>query len=206
MQYQQIHHDSEDVPGLVDRLANMEDALPRWQGSMESITHAITSIGEIMVEGKADLDRADAQRKGFTGRRIVARRVAGRLKEPVDVFWSSSNEFASQLHQLDDGLRALVDHVGTEVRENPDAKPAVCEFFGTIRRLSASAHEALEWFRQMIQSAEPLASMSRDLRPTMRRLREGLTIMVEAQEVTDEWVHLTERVGLDCPEESRLEA
>lgn len=194
--------DTDNAPGLIDRMAAAEEALPKWQEALQSLKSSIESIGQVMTEAKADVDRADAQSKGFAGRLVVARRVAGKLKEPVDRIWSDSNEFASQLHQVDDGLRALIEQAAAEVQGAPDSRPAVCEFFETIRQLSASAHEVLESVRQMIESIAPVESMSRDLRPPLRRLREGLTIMVEAQEVTDEWIQLIERAGVDCSDYS----
>ena len=50
----------------------------------------------------------------------------------------------------------------------------------------------------MINAITPVEKMSRDLRPVLRRLRQGLTTMVEAREVTDEWVHLIDRSGIIC--------
>jgi hypothetical protein len=40
----------------------------------------------------------------------------------------------------------------------------------------------------MVKSIEPIENMSRDLRPVLRRLRNGLTAMLEAREVSDEWI------------------
>lgn len=195
--------DSDNAPGLIDRLAAVEEVLPKWQETLQSLRSALEFIGQVMTEAKADVDRADAQGKGFAGRLVIARMVAGKLKEPVDQIRSDSNEFASQLHQVDDGLRALIDRAAAEVEGTPASRPAVCEFFDTIRQLSASAHEGLEAVRQIIESIAPVESLSRDLRPPLRRLREGLTVMVEAQEVTDEWVQLIERAGVDCSDHSR---
>jgi hypothetical protein len=64
--------------------------------------------------------------------------------------------------------------------------------------LSTSAHEGLESVQRMIDAIAPVERMSRDLRPALRRLRQGLTIMVEAREVSDEWVHLIETSGVAC--------
>ena len=41
-----------------------------------------------------------------------------------------------------------------------------------------------------------------DLRPPLRRLKQGLTLMLEAREVTDEWVRLMDETGIDCDDES----
>jgi hypothetical protein len=50
----------------------------------------------------------------------------------------------------------------------------------------------------MIDAISPVEAMSRDLRDPLRRLRQGLTLMVEARDVTDEWVEMIEGTGIDC--------
>ncbi len=55
----------------------------------------------------------------------------------------------------------------------------------------------------MIDAISPLEAMSRDLRNPLRRLRQGLTLMVETRKVTDEWVELIEGTDIDCGLESR---
>jgi hypothetical protein len=55
----------------------------------------------------------------------------------------------------------------------------------------------------MIDSMEPLEEVSKDLRPTIRRLREGLTVLVEAKDVSSDWVNLIEASGVDCEDERK---
>ena len=50
----------------------------------------------------------------------------------------------------------------------------------------------------MIDAIAPIERVSRDLRPVFRRLRQGLSIMVEAREVSDGWIGLIEASGVDC--------
>jgi hypothetical protein len=53
----------------------------------------------------------------------------------------------------------------------------------------------------MIDGIGPLEKMSRDLRPVLRQLRRGLTAMVEAREISDEWLQLIEGTGISCDDE-----
>ena len=54
----------------------------------------------------------------------------------------------------------------------------------------------------MIETIAPIEKMSRDMRPALRRLRQGLTIMVEAREVSDEWVQLIDGSGIRCEDQA----
>jgi chemotaxis protein histidine kinase CheA len=114
--------------------------------------------------------------------------------------WSFGNEFASQLHEVDEGVRAIIEHAAAELEQNPESKSEICNFFEAIRSLSTAAHVGLTSAQGMIDAIEPIEKMSRDLRPVLRRLRQGLTTMVEAREVSDEWVQLIDGSGIECGE------
>ena len=124
--------------------------------------------------------------------------MARQLSEPAERVWSFGNDFASQLHEVDEGIRVIIERAAAEVQENPDSKTAVCSFFDVVRSLSAAVHVGLNSAQQMIEAIAPIEKMSRDLRPVLRRLRQGLTTMVEAREVSDEWVQLIDGSGVAC--------
>lgn len=196
--------DTDDSPGLLDRLTETEETFPLWQKTVEAIVREIELIGQIMQDAVADLEKSDAQGKGFAGRLVAARRVAQSLNGPTERIWSLGNEFTSQLHQIDPGVRAIIEQAPSEIRESPESQSEFCTFFHVIRQLSASAREGLEQTQGMIDATSSLEAMSRTLRDPARRLRQGLTMMVEAREVTDEWVQIIENAGIDCGEHTSL--
>jgi hypothetical protein len=192
------HGSPDDSPGFLDRTATAEETLPKLVGTVEAIGREIERIGQVMQEAAAEIQQSDKQGKGFAARLFVARKAARLLSEPAERIWSFGNEFASHLHDVDDGVRIIIERAAAEVQENPDSKPAVCTFFDTLRALSATAHIGLDSAEGMIDAIEPIEKMSRDLRPVLRRLRQGLTTMVEAREVIDEWVKLIDGSGVEC--------
>ena len=198
--------DSEQEPGFLDRLATAEETLPQWLETLQGLGRDIVLIGQVMAEAGADMRRGDAQGRGFAARLVIARRVAQRLGEPTERIWSFGNEFARQLHAVDEGFRAIIDRIPEEIRANPSSKTAACKFFDTVRQLSASAHDGLDAVQRMIDAIAPIEALSRDLRPPLRRLKQGLTIMVEAREVTDEWIHLIDGSGVMCAETNAPDA
>lgn len=190
--------DGDDSPGLLDKYAAVEETLPQWHTTLESISEEITRIGRIVQEAAEDMERGEAQGKGFAARLTIARKLSQRLREPSERVWSFGNEFASQLHEVDTGLRAMIERAPSEVHESPEALSNICAFFDNIRELSAASHDGLGAIQSMVDSISPVEAMSRDLRAPLRRLRQGLTLMVEAREVTDEWVELIEDSGINC--------
>lgn len=188
----------DESPGFIDRVATAEEALPKLVETMTAIGKDIELIGQTMQEATGDVKRGDSRAKGFGVRLLVAKRVARQLTDPVQRIRSFGADFASQLHEVDQGVRTILEHAAAEVQREPNSKAAVCEFFGAVRTMSAAAHEGLGSIQGMIDAIAPLEKMSRDLRPVLRRLRQGLTAMVEAREVSDEWVQLIEATGIDC--------
>jgi hypothetical protein len=190
--------DGDDSPGVLDRLVAAEETLPQWQTTLEAISEEITRIGSIVQEAADDMQKSDDQGKGFAARLTIARKLSKQMREPSERIWSFGNEFASQLHQVDGGLRVIIEQAPNELSENPESRPDICDFFDSIQEMSAAAHEALEAIQGMVDAISPVEAMSRDLRAPLKRLRQGLTLMVEAREVTDEWVALIEGAGIDC--------
>jgi hypothetical protein len=187
--------------GLIDRLATTEQTLPMWTETTDAITRDIQLIGEMMTEATSHASKADSQGKGFAARVVIAHNLSQQLTAPVDRIWNLANEFVSQLRDLDDGMRTMIELGAKEARTTPESKPAICGFFRAVQDMSAVSRESFDSTQGMIESVAALEPMSRDLRPPLRRLREALTRVVQAREVTDEWARLISESGLQCDED-----
>lgn len=196
-----VKEDADESPGLIDRMASAEEALPQWNDTLLGITNEIETIGIIMNEGTSDLNNTSAQGKGFAHRLVIARKISRKMSEPTERIWNLTVDFTSQLHDIDEGIRAFIERVSVELGESPEAKDDVCKFFATVRDLSASTHRSLDSVQDMIDAIQPLENLSRDLRPVFRRLRQGLSVMIEAREVSEAWVNLIEASGIDCEDQ-----
>jgi hypothetical protein len=188
----------DDSPGLLDQMARAEESMPKLNQTIEAIGRDIMTVGQVMEEAARETKSGNTQAKGFAARLLIARKVAHRLSGPVDHILLSGNEFTSQLHDVDAGIRVIIHQAALEVRQNPEVKPAICKFFRTILNLSKSARESIAPTQGLIDVTGTLEKISRDLRPVLRRLRQGLTTMVEAREIYDDWVKLIDDSGVDC--------
>jgi hypothetical protein len=138
----------------------------------------------------------------FAARLLVAKRVARLLSEPVERIWSFGNEFASQLHDVDQGMRVLIERSVDEVKQNPSEKAVVCGFFDAVRVMSAKTNAGLLSVQAMIDAIGPLEKMSRDLRPVLRQLRRGLVLSVPRPPLRS----LCIRHGSRCLDQEHLQA
>jgi hypothetical protein len=187
-----VENVADESPGVLDRLAKSEETLPELSSTLALITTDILQIGRIMQEGTNDIKRANSQSKGFTGRLSIARQMAQKLNEPVEHIFKLSNNYSTQLHDVDEGIRIIVEQASSEIKEKPESISKFRDFFKSIIDLSAAAQNGLAATQKMIDASRHIESLSRDMRPVMRRLRQGLTILVESREITDDWSKLIE--------------
>jgi len=184
--------EDDEAPGLMDRIAEAETALPEWSKTVERVGEIIVDLGRQMEEAQAAMEAADARGKGFAGRLTVARNLAHELSDPGDEVVSLGNDFVERLNDVDSGIRAIIEMVAQSAQDDPEDKAAILDFFGTIRELAVSAHEGLGSIDDFLTQVEPLERMSRDLRAPLRKFRQGLTLMLEARAISDEWVRLVD--------------
>jgi DNA repair ATPase RecN len=189
---------ADDSPGFLDQMATAEETMPKLTQTIGAIGQEIQVIGQLAEEAASEIRRADKQAPGFGARLLITRKLAQRLTEPIERVWSSSNEYASQLHDVDDGFRVIIERGTEEAKRDPDSRKVVCELFKAIRLMNANAHSGLASIQALSSAVAPAEKMSRDLRPMLRRLREALTRMLEASEVMDEWVRLIDGSGVEC--------
>jgi hypothetical protein len=192
--------EEDESPGLLDRMAEAEEALPEWNTTLVQLTQEIEALGNMMSEGAADIRRGENQGPGFAARLVVARRIARDLDEPADRIEVLAREFTRQLNAVDSGVRVMIEQVPGEIQEDEGNRAVICEFFASIRGLVAGAESGLGSLQGMIDSMQPLERMSRDLRPHLRKLRQTLTLVTEGRAVMREWVRLMDATGVECPQ------
>jgi hypothetical protein len=196
-----VPSDEDESPGFIDKLAFSEETLPKLAIAVQKINKEIALIGGFMNEAAKDIERGTSQGKGFVSRLVVARQLSRQLADPVEHIYLLSNEYASQLHGVDEGIRILIEQAPIEIKSDSKYKKNFCHFFRDLRALSVATRLGLDSIQRMIDSSVPLEKMARDLRPVLRRLRQGLTIMVESRSISDNWVQMIESSGIVCEEE-----
>jgi hypothetical protein len=184
-----------DEAGLVDRLAVMEEAMPKLATTVIEATALIESIGTVASDAAAAISESDAADRGFAGRLAVLRRLSSDLAGPAGEILALGQAFTSELHKIDDGMGLLIEQAAVEARDDVDSLDAAIEFFDLIRGLTVSADEGLGGLSMLMESMEPAEKMSRDLRPVFRDMRQGLTLFVEGRDVMREWTRLVDSLS-----------
>jgi hypothetical protein len=184
--------DGAETPGVIDLIADMEQTIPIWTATTERIGNIIVDVGEVTSAAAAEMNLPAVQAKGFAGRVNVSRRLAQVLDPQGDEIIGLGNEFASNLNSIDLGVRALLELATPEDGTTQEDYEELFSFFDSIVSLSQVSRESLASIDTMLESMAPVEKMSRDLRPVLRKYRQGLTAMTVGVSVSDEWVRLIE--------------
>lgn len=192
-----------EEPGFMDRIAEAEEAMPHWAETLQAIGQQITAVTSALNDATERGVESDRRGKGFAGRLMVTRELARNLAEPASRILSLGNDFTTQLHAVDDGIRAIIEVASAEATADAEERRQLCEFFSTVRGLSGQARSGLSSLQEMIEAMAPAERMSRDLRPVLREMRQGLTLVLEGREITDEWVKLIDASPIECEPQSQ---
>lgn len=187
----QLAKSVDEEAGTIELLAAFETALPELTATTEGIA---TAIEEVVVVATEVSQRSDLQRQTFAQRLQTMRIFATGLAAPAERISKLGDDFTSQLHDVDLGIRAVIERAAQE----PENREEFCKFFASIRSMVDSAETGLGALDGLKQTFEPLEKLSRDIRPPLREIRRGVTLLMEGRDVMRPWVELIDATGIDC--------
>jgi len=174
-----------EPPGFIDQIAAGEEAIPGWLASIHSMSEQLVEINAAMDRSMREVVQLNHEHRGIQGRLIVAKRLAAILKPLVDRITQDAEAFLSGMY----GFDALVQAVATAQvsQANSDDRRQLCDLSSTLSSLCDAADDTMVSVKPLIGHAQQMESLSRDLRPVMRTLRQGLLRLVESQAFISEW-------------------
>jgi TIR domain len=188
----------EDEPGLVDKLAEAEAALPRWQAAIEELGPVAEEIGAAMQRAAARAEQSDASGKGFAGRIIALQGLASELEPLTTRLLQAGTDYASEVVKVDAGVLTLIRMAEAEAIDDDAARAAYCDLFETIKSTAKATREMVGEVDVALEGLRSLEGLSRNLRPPLKKMEDGLRRVRDAQSVIDEWVSQIEASKIDC--------
>jgi hypothetical protein len=186
--------DDDEDAGPLEELAAMEASLPALNATMTSIGECIVEIGEAMQSTTGEINAQGGGNSSFAHRLVILRRLAERIAEPSRRIADLGVDFTNQLHDVDRGVRVMIKRAP----EEPQNRADFCTFFASIRTMVAAAESGLGALQSMNDSAEVVENMSRDIRPPLRDMRRGLTLITEGRSIMSPWVEMIDATGIAC--------
>jgi hypothetical protein len=187
--------DNDDEPGFIDRVAAAETALEAWVVTLGDIKSEIEAIGELTASRGEELKEAEARGKGLAGRLVTYRKLAEELGEPAERVQALSNAFTSQMSEDDSGIKAIFEKADEEIAAGEATEKLfeqVDDFHGTLTELAQSAEEGLGALKSMIDPMASLERQSRILRPVLRKMRRGFSVLADGSSIISNWVSIAD--------------
>ncbi|UOQ87974.1 toll/interleukin-1 receptor domain-containing protein [Agromyces endophyticus] len=185
-----------DAPGTLDILASYEESLPALTSTSNNIAEQIARVGQITAAQTPRLEAVPSGTTPFVWRLRVVGDLSNELASPAAELAELGEEFTLKLHDMDAGVRTIIETAPSQ----PQNRDEFCRFFAQVRQLSASAAAALSPLERMLENAAALESLSREIRPVIREMRQGVTLVLEAQQVMAGWVSLINNLDFGCGE------
>ena len=188
--------DEDDEPdGTLDRLAAMEEALPKWESLMKSIADETKNLTAKLSETSAELTK-HAQ-SSFKHKRAIARGLAKRMVNPVEKLEDLVPRLVENTYQLDAGLRVLVSQAPDAIDQEPGLRDTFLHLFGEVRAFADTIADCVSVGEAASAKTKLLETVSRDLRPVVRRWRRTTATMAEVGTVTGSWIKYLDASGIE---------
>lgn len=188
-----------DYPGLIDRLAQAEDAQELLLSSATAIGRYIELMGTVAAEEGAKMQAADESGHGMKMRLAHIVSFATRLDQIADNLEYHVRDYVQSLGTVADGWLALIDHVGTEAPEELE-NPQFRELAATIRTSAATSRESLAALSGLVDSMTDTARYAKVLRRPTKRIAVAVGDFAQATEVMNDIDRRLQILGVDLPE------
>jgi len=184
--------EEQQEPGIMELLAEGEDAFPRIAETLGAINIEIELVGTLARSATEEIKKGDSEGKGFRGRLAVMNRLAKSLTEPADQLEALTSRYAADLLVVDPAIRHLIRLIHETPQDDPEG---VEEFFGMVRGMVKASGGAAVGIEELIASFEVPANFSRELDVPLRRMRVSFQSMVDGNQMIESW-----QTFLDAPE------
>ena len=176
----------EEEPGFIDLLAEMEDTLPEWNDTITQLSKEMEKVGAIVNEETANVNNSSAG-DSFSKRLSIMKRLANRLAEPSENIWQLSNKTANQVNRVDVGFKVLIERAPEEIKDDPTSRDKYLEFMASMKTLISAAKESFISIEGMINSLVSVETISREIRPVIRKMKQGLIIYGQTKDYFYGW-------------------
>ncbi|MFF2660714.1 hypothetical protein ACFVUH_25540 [Kitasatospora sp. NPDC058032] len=175
----------ENLPGLLDDFAAIEDGLEAMAAHLSTITKTIETIGTLTEQSNVEITDLTQSNAPASARLAAVIRYAELLSAPAGEMNATAGAFAEQMAVMDSGMRAALGLV--EVTPPSERDAGTNEFLEQLIALDESAQTGLSQIGSLGTSAEGLVRLSRHLRKPVRDISAAVKQMTSAVSCMGEW-------------------
>lgn len=183
-------NDEEEAPGLLEHLAEAEDAAPELGTILADLTHEIARLGEIVEAASKRMADADARGQGVKGRLVITEKMSQQLEQPAERIQDLGHRFAALLVKLDPAILTALDFASAA----DEIDPATIEFLQLLENLAAEVQPALASLDSLLGELAQASTLSRSLRSPLGRIQTGLKGVLDGRAIIENWAHRADEI------------
>jgi TIR domain len=177
---------NDEQPGLLELLAEGEEAQPEWIKTAEALSPEITALGTLASEASEEMKKSDSRGGGAGGRLKVAIRLAEKMRPHADAIHKLGQENAAILVKIDPAINTMIDEIEADPKTAFETE-GIPGFMESIQSMARNGKQAVESLQGLSTSLDQSAGFSRALRPPIRDIQSGLRGFMDAQAIYDTW-------------------
>ncbi|MER7588285.1 hypothetical protein ABTW72_12170 [Micromonospora sp. NPDC127501] len=186
----QIWAEETVLPGFLDQLASVEEAVASWFPILSDLTielrHAADAADKIPAE-LAKGGKRTARISRFALQALSA--FAEEIREPSRKIEELGRKFGDSVRSADPVVQLLIRQARDEALP-ADLRGEVDEFFRTLSEMAHGVATTAKALREVMVDLEDAHAISRFVRAPLIQMREGLTDFVDAETVLNGWAQL----------------
>jgi len=179
-----------EEPGYVEKLAEMEAALPMLTGTLERWGEVFLEMNAVVEKAAEDLAASDARGGGMAGRLLVANRLAASLTVLCDQLDAIVQTYSEQMQSADVGMSALIDIIENDPKQLQDALPLVEQ----VSKVSVIFQQSATAGATTIEITRELGKASRQLKAVTGRIERAIRAYIEIADSVHRWAIRLEKL------------
>ncbi|MFJ9893810.1 hypothetical protein ACIQPR_10830 [Streptomyces sp. NPDC091280] len=152
----------DEVPGIVDRLAQAEEQMESVLADVEAMGEAVVRIGEVAKESTLEMNSANEASLPASARLALVRKFSTAVAEPAAAFRASAETFAERMADIEAGMHASLDII--EDRPSAERDEDMVSFLHQVIEIVESTRSGTANFTEFGSSMRTVAGYSQLLR------------------------------------------
>ncbi|MFE0174298.1 hypothetical protein ACFWZ2_18450 [Streptomyces sp. NPDC059002] len=183
----------EETPGLLERMDEVETGMTSMTEDANRITEAIEEIGMVTESAGSEMTKASQSGAANSTRLALVAKYASEIKDPVEKLETSSNDFASHMESINDGVLAMLQVIQSSTPE--DRPEGSDDFLDQLIAMAESSRDGMEGLNSFGEAAEGMGSLSRQLRGPGKKIGNAIANMRKAMASIDAWERTARSIG-----------
>lgn len=174
-----------DTPGIVDVMADAEGAMPAWAQSMEDLIKLMTELKEVVEPMAARLQESDREGKGFAGRLLLLRDLAGEMDPLADRLMFTANRYADQVVTINPAVLAAIRELEEEsATSTPEERAA---FVAVLNEFANAMGPVVGALDELVQHLDQSKGLSRDLAKPVNKMTRAVSFLRDSHSLMEQW-------------------